>query len=311
MTVHEERCLDAEARSVWVKILGKVAGFCGVTVVTYSVMENHFHLLVRVPAREEREKLSDAELVRRFRLLYGDGRTRFMPIGPEALEALLAADGQDAVRWRKELKGRMHDLPMFMKLLKQRFSKWYNASRQAKGTLWADRYTSTLLEPSGAILRQVACFIDLNAVRLGAVAHPEDYVWCGFAAARMGDRAQAAVLAGVMPHRDTLPKQAFVRYEAMLYQRGGLTPKRMRRDAVAEFLLDGIKLPGNPLYSNPMPMGLEPLAMLAGAIVYGGYVFVEAQAKWVAKALGRKQPGSCYQLGEGEWTLNRRLKKKS
>jgi len=24
--------------------------------------------------------------------------------------------------------------------------------------------------------------------------------------------------------------------------------------------------------------------------------------------LGRKQPGSCYQLGEGEWTLNRRLR---
>jgi len=37
---------------------------------------------------------------------------------------------------------------------------------------------------------------------------------------------------------------------------------------------------------------------------------VEAQAQWVAKLLGRKQPGSCYQLGEGEWTLNRRLREK-
>jgi hypothetical protein len=39
----------------------------------------------------------------------------------------------------------------------------------------------------------------------------------------------------------------------------------------------------------------------------GGYIFVEANAKWIAQRLGRKKPGCCYHLGDGQWTLNRRL----
>lgn len=307
-TVHEDHLLDAEARAVFVKILRKVAGFCGVSVVTYSVMENHFHLLVKVPGQARREGITDAELLRRFRLLYGDGRTRFMPLSVVALEKVLAADGEEAGQWRKDLKARMHDLPMFMKLLKQRFSKWYNATRGVKGTLWADRYSSTLLEPSGAILRQVACFIDLNAVRLGVVEHPEDYAWCGFGAARMGDVRQAELLGGLAPV--VIKGKQFkplVAYEAMLYQRGGLKPKQTRWQAVAEYFVEDLKPDNDPLINYLTPGGLNMALALTGAVVFGGYLFVEANAKWVAKWLGRKKPGSCYQLGEGEWTLNRRL----
>ncbi len=308
MTVHERPLLDAEARSVLVKILHKVAGFCGVTVVTYVVMDNCFHLLLKVPPLAAREGLADDELVRRFRLLYGDGRTRFSPITAQGLEMVLAADGEDAVMWRKALKARMHDLPMLMKLLKQRFSKWYNATRKVKGTLWADRYSSTLIDPAPEVLAQVACCIDLHAVRAGVVEHPEDYAWCGFAAARLGNRAQAEALAQVMAREGKVPRRALVRYEALLYQRGGMQPKRTRRDVVAEFLLGGIGPTGDPLIDYLIPYSVDKLARIGGAIVFGGYVFVEAQAQWVAKLLGRKQPGSCYQLGEGEWTLNRRLR---
>jgi REP element-mobilizing transposase RayT len=309
MTVHERGLLDAEARSVLVKILHKVAGFCGVTVVTYSVMESHFHLLLKVPPQAAREGLADEELVRRFRLLYGDGRTHFMPITAVGLEMVLAADGADAVMWRNALKARMHDLPMLMKLLKQRFSKWYNATRKVKGTLWADRYGSTLIDPDPRVLAQVACCIDLHAVRAGVVEHPEDYAWCGFAAARLGDRTQAEALAQVMVREGKVPRRALLRYEALLYRSGGMQPKRTRRDVLAEFLLGGLGPTGNPVMDHFIPDTVNQLAILGGAIVFGGYVFVEAQAQWVAKLLGRKKPGSCHQLGEGEWTLNQRLKK--
>jgi hypothetical protein len=87
-----------------------------------------------------------------------------------------------------------------------------------------------------------------------------------------------------------------------------MQPKRTRRDVVAEFLLGGIGPTGDPLIDYLIPYSVDQLARIGGAIVFGGYLFVEAQAQWVAKLLGRKQPGSCYQLGEGEWTLNRRLR---
>jgi len=69
--VHSEGSLDAEGEAVFVKILQKVAAFCGVTLVTYCVMDSHFHLLIKVPPRAARERVTDKELMRRFRVLYG------------------------------------------------------------------------------------------------------------------------------------------------------------------------------------------------------------------------------------------------
>jgi hypothetical protein len=36
------------------------------------------------------------------------------------------------------------------------------------------------------VLTQVAAMIDTHALRIGAAEHPEDYPWCGFAAAFAG-----------------------------------------------------------------------------------------------------------------------------
>ncbi|MCC5841971.1 MAG: transposase, partial [Opitutales bacterium] len=43
-------------------LIGRVAGFCGVELLTYCILDNHFHLLVEVPG--EVGELSDAELIR-------------------------------------------------------------------------------------------------------------------------------------------------------------------------------------------------------------------------------------------------------
>ncbi len=51
-----------------------------------------------------------------------------------------------------------------MKLLKQRFSVWYNRSHQRYGTLWSERFKSVLVEAKSGVMT-VAAYIDLNAVR--------------------------------------------------------------------------------------------------------------------------------------------------
>src|SRR6185436_18693370 len=48
-------------------LAAKLADFCGVQQITYSVMDNHFHLVVRVPAPQP---IGDKELARRVRVLY-------------------------------------------------------------------------------------------------------------------------------------------------------------------------------------------------------------------------------------------------
>ena len=47
-------------KAVFVKMMRQYEQFCGVEVLSYCVMSNHFHLLVRVPQVSE-EELSDRE----------------------------------------------------------------------------------------------------------------------------------------------------------------------------------------------------------------------------------------------------------
>ncbi|MFP4157069.1 MAG: transposase, partial [Opitutales bacterium] len=63
-----ERLLGAREKEVFRRMLWRVADFSGVEVLTYCIMDNHFHVLVRVPERDR--AISDAELLRRFRVLY-------------------------------------------------------------------------------------------------------------------------------------------------------------------------------------------------------------------------------------------------
>ena len=43
---------DEVEKEAMVKLIGKMARFCGIEVLTYCVMGNHFHLLVRVWDKE-------------------------------------------------------------------------------------------------------------------------------------------------------------------------------------------------------------------------------------------------------------------
>ena len=60
---------EAASKDMFVKIMRRAEEFSGVKVADYCVMDNHFHILVKVPRREE---VDDAELDRRVAALYGE-----------------------------------------------------------------------------------------------------------------------------------------------------------------------------------------------------------------------------------------------
>jgi putative transposase len=165
--------------------LWQAAQFCGVQVLTYCLLSNHFHLLVRVPAKA---KVSDAELLRRYRLLYPRDTALTRKHGGGVLgddpattvETTLVAGGSEAGKLRTSLLKRMYDVSEFMKTVKQRFSVWYNRTHDRYGTLWAERFKSVLIENERHALATVAAYIDLNPVRAGLVQDPKDYRFCGY-----------------------------------------------------------------------------------------------------------------------------------
>jgi REP element-mobilizing transposase RayT len=178
-----EMLLGDREKEVLRKMLWQVADFCGVELLTYCVMTNHFHVLVRVP---EKTGLSDLELLRRFKVLYPKP-TKYQTAEFARLEQSLTLGDADAEAIRQRLLARMSDLSEFMKTVKQRFSIWYNRNHgNRKGTLWMDRFKSVLVEGQGNPLQTMAAYIDLNPVRAGLVEDPKDYRFCGYAEAVAG-----------------------------------------------------------------------------------------------------------------------------
>jgi putative transposase len=222
-----------------VTLMRRYEAFCGVKVITYCVMSNHFHILLQVPQRPEPGQLpSDAELVALVRKAKDS-------YGSATLE-------QDLERWRREgadaaaeaLKERffcrMWDVSWFMRLLKQRFTQWFNKRRKRTGTLWEDRFKSVLIEGAGEALCTMALYIDLNAVRAAMVSDPGEYRWCGYGQGMAGVRAAREGLAVVVNavrsngHQGVLPQRVMAEYRMELFGRGqsrGLTeegkPKRL------------------------------------------------------------------------------------
>lgn len=177
-------------KEAFVKILRRLERFAGVEVVTFCVMDNHFHLLTRVPTREKFLRRFEGEggeerLLEHLTLLYSKGYVATLKHELAELRAKHMHDcAEDLLnRYRK----RFCDLPLFVKELKERFSRWFNKHHGRKGTLWMDRYKSVLVE-DGDALRTMAAYIDLNPVRAGIVEDTKDYRWCGYAEAVAGSK---------------------------------------------------------------------------------------------------------------------------
>ena len=171
-----------EKKEVFVNMLHRAADFSGVDVITYVVMDNHFHLCVRVPRREG--EIPESEILRRVGVLYGEDRRAVL----EKCLAGFREEGDDTAiaAELEKLRARMGDLSEFMKTLKQRVSQWYNSNYSHEGTLWSGRFKSVLVE-DGRYLNNLIAYIHGNPIRAGIVTRAADYKWSAPGAAAKGD----------------------------------------------------------------------------------------------------------------------------
>jgi REP element-mobilizing transposase RayT len=193
------------------------AQFCGVQVVTYCLMSNHFHLLVKVP-KPPAQPPSDESLLQRLEAL--SGLTGAITIR-QRLQSFRQQGHHDAAEeLRQSLLARMHDISVFMKLVKQRFTSWYNRQHARVGTLWEQRFKSLLVQSAGPTLATMAAYIDLNPIRAKIVDLPEQYRWSGYGEAMSGsNRMKAAyqeMLAGYLQPADDV----LAAYRIWLYGQG-------------------------------------------------------------------------------------------
>ena len=232
-----------------------VAAFAGVDVVSWCLMSNHFHLLVRVSALDPKS-LSDEEVLSRMEHIYAPARMRHFR---GVWERLGTAEAR--LEFLAPFRARMANLSEFVKTVKQRFTQWYNHRNDRDGTLWECRFHSVLLFHNeaddgnglGILARFVAGYIDLNPVRAGIVPYPEQSDWSGFGAASRGDPDGVAGLRILWGRKATDHKAA----EAVLQMH-----EHMMRQALAR---DSDQVPGKGKSKEKPPIGARKNAA-AGAL---------------------------------------------
>lgn len=222
--VNREFVFGPTEKEQFILLMREYEAFCGVRVLTYCVLSNHFHLLVEVPQRPS-ELPEPRKILEKLDRLTGTAtsadRVRQQI---ELFQQAGNAAGERAL-WER-ICALMWDVSAFMKLLKQRFTQWFNRIHNRKGTLWEERFRSVLVEGAGEVLTTMAAYIDLNPVRAGLVEDPKDYRWCGYGEAAGGGRQALeglrAVIAGgerVQEGRRDL-KEALAKYRLRLFGQG-------------------------------------------------------------------------------------------
>lgn len=158
------RALSKWEKEAFVSLAEKLTRGYLVEIISYAVLSNHFHLLLRtLPSTE----LKDEEIMERAGRIFGK----------------LSIASKGPAYWRDKLE----DISHFVKDLKQRYSQWYNKRKGRKGHLWSERFRSILIQDGKAALA-VAAYIDLNPVRAGAAEALSSYRHSSYAARLSGQK---------------------------------------------------------------------------------------------------------------------------
>lgn len=184
--VNREFVLGSKEKVMFVKIMRQYEAFCGVKVLSYCVMSNHFHILVEVPPKVKGSavEMTDELFLERIKGLYSAAYFRDQELMLKRFRKGVGESGEGksdiaAEELKAKFTCRMYDLSEFMRGVKQRFSQWFNKEHGRVGTLWESRFKSIIVE-DGYAARVMSAYIDLNPIRAGMVTKPEDYRWSSY-----------------------------------------------------------------------------------------------------------------------------------
>ena len=161
---------DYEHRKAWIRSrLEFLAGQFGIDVLGYSVLSNHFHVVLRNRPDIVRG-WSDDEVARRWWNLFPMRKDGDRPAEPEEHElARLKAD-PDVLA---ELRRRLASISWLMRCLAEPIARRANREDGCTGRFFEGRYKCQRLLDESAVL---ACsvYVDLNPVRAGVAQTPEE-----------------------------------------------------------------------------------------------------------------------------------------
>ncbi len=151
-------------RKQWVESeLKRLASNFGIDLLTFAVMSNHFHLILR--SRPDIVALwDDTEVAKRW-LSLCPVRKEEDGSAAEPNEAELDMIRLNPTRLL-ELRTRLSDISWWMRLLSQRIAQRANKEDDMSGKFWQSRYRAVRLIDEEAVLA-CSAYVDLNPIRAG------------------------------------------------------------------------------------------------------------------------------------------------
>ena len=137
-------------RKAWVeKELKRLAAWFGIDLLTFAILSNHFHLILR-SRPDVVTTWDDTEVARRWLMLCpirksADGGAA-EPTEPELNSIRLDEDKL------KTIRNRLSDISWWMRLLCQRIAQKANAEEEISGKFWQSRYRAVRLIDEESIL---------------------------------------------------------------------------------------------------------------------------------------------------------------
>jgi REP element-mobilizing transposase RayT len=175
---------DYSHRREWIRQrLEFLAGVFAVEILSYAVMSNHLHVVVRTRP-DVAESWSDDEIARRWWNLFPKRKGGVEGVAEPTVEELQQI--RNSTGGVKEKRRRLSNLSWFMKCLCEPIAKRANHDDEVRGHFWESRYKAQPLLDEMAIAACMA-YVDLNPVRAGIAESPETSNFTGVQA-RIQDR---------------------------------------------------------------------------------------------------------------------------
>jgi REP element-mobilizing transposase RayT len=154
---------DYEHRRQWVvDRIRLLSSLFAIDVCAYSVMSNHYHLVLKI-CPEQLEGLSDDDIMDRWCALFKGPLLIQNYRSGEDLKPFERLAVSDIVNvWRSKLAS----ISWFMRCLNQPIAHQANREDKCTGKFWESRFTSQALKSEEALLSCMA-YVDLNPVRAG------------------------------------------------------------------------------------------------------------------------------------------------
>ena len=162
-----------EYRKEWSRNRLKHLASCfAIDVISYAIMSNHTHQILRSRPDVVRS-WSDREVVTRWLRITPrrDNEGAELPLDEMQIDSIL--ENKQRVQ---DLRKRLSSISWWMRYFSQHISVRCNREDEVRGHFWESRFGHTVLEDEAAVL---ACmiYIDLNPVRAQMAASPEDSVY--------------------------------------------------------------------------------------------------------------------------------------